>query len=384
MTNFTGERVMEIKQTRNQGSVLLIVEDDEALNQQYQLFCQLAIGTLDEPGVQATYQVESVFSYEDAVRRLNEGGVTLLSVDLALQSAEIGLREKDRREGNEPGGMRLLKHIQTLPKHPLVMVVSGETLLSYARDALQRYGVLAYFQKGQPGFEEDYLHTVQAALALIEANAQVELLESFQAMPEVIETAMQYWQKASQHAVQANLGEWSLPGNLEVRLAAIKTRLFAGSNIPGEEWTKGYLRKRIFRTEQWVLVQAYLENFESFATGQASQVDPLMCYVAGMIQDVGQKITGQLPFVGAWGHENLVGPCILALFPSNCASQMGELGRALLDEFRASSGKFVHGYQISPDHGPLPELALRIWPGVDQPFMDWPEFVDKISAPGAV
>lgn len=363
---------------------LLIVEDDPALNQQYHLFCQLAIGTQVEPGLQAAWQVKTAFTYEEALACLNAGPVDFVSVDLALQAKEIGLGDKDRTVGNEPGGMRLLKHIQKLGIHPLVVVVSGETLLSYARDALQRYGVLAYFQKGQPNFEEDYLHTVQAALSFLQAQALIGQLEAYQAAPEIIQRAALHWDMAKEHSNLANLGEWSFPDNLETRISALKSRLYPGSNLPGDEWTREYLRRRILRSDQWMLVQVYLRNFDTFAAGQASQVAPLLSYVSGLIQQQGEKLGCPPVFTGAWRHEDLLGPCLLALFPACEAARAAQIEHAVQAEFTGSAGKFVHGWQLNPeirDPALLPHLALRSWRGADQPFSDWPEFVDKLSMP---
>lgn len=364
---------------------LLIVEDDPALNQQYQLFCQLAIIAQLETGAETPWQVQTAASYDEAIACLDVGMVDILSIDLALQAKEVGLNDKDRQAGNEPGGMRLLKHMRGQGIHPLVMVVSGETLLSYARDALQRYGVLAYFQKGQPGFEDDYQHTIQAALAYLQGRELVERLESYHAAPEAIQRAARYWEKALEQSALANLGEWSFPENLETRLATVKTRLFPGSSIPGEEWTREYLRRRVLRGDAWVLVQAYLQNFETFAAGQASQVTPLLSYVAGLFDDQGEKMGCPAEFTGAWRHEDLLGPCILALFPPCEAEQVREIEQAVMEEFRANAGKFVHGWQLNPeirDPALLPSLAVRGWRGADQPFSDWPEFVDKVSMPG--
>jgi hypothetical protein len=269
--------------------------------------------------------------------------------------------------------------------HPLVVVVSGETLLSYARDALQRYGVFAYFQKGQSGFEEDYLHTVQAALSYLQAQSLIGKLETYQADPDAIQAAARHWENARDHSGQANLGEWSFPDNLDTRIGAIKTRLYPGSNIPGEEWTRDYLRKRILRSDQWVLLQAYLLNFDTFAAGQASQVAPLLTYVAGLIQQQAEKFGHPAAFTGAWRHDDLLGPCILALLPPCDGALLEKIELAVLAEFSDSAGKFVHGWQLAPelrDPALLPRLAVRSWHGKDQPFSDWPEFVDKLSMPG--
>ncbi len=363
---------------------LLIVEDDPALNQQYQLFCHLAIIAQVEAGENTPWEVQTASTYEQAAACLSTGTVDILSIDLALQDAEAGLNDKDRQAGNEPGGMRLLKHMREMGIHPLVVIVSGETLLSYARDALQRYGVLAYFQKGQPGFEEDYQNTMQAALVYLKAQSLILELENFQAPPEAIQTAARGWEMAVDLSALANLGEWSFPDNLETRLNALKSTLYPGSYIPGVEWTREYLRRRVLRSEQWVLVQAFVENFEVFAAGQASQVTPLLSYVASLVDSQSQKAGFPAEFIGAWRHEDLLGPCILALYPPGGDDTLQEIEQAVLAEFDANSGKFVHGWQLDPemrDPALLPHLAVRAWQGADQPFSDWPEFVDKLGMP---
>ncbi len=369
----------------NEKRTILIVEDDKDLNEQYRMFCQLALASLPELSIVNTYEIRPAYSFEEAIDMLRTDTVDFISVDLALDRREGGLKDKDRIAGNEPGGMRLLKQIHQQARQPIVVVVSGETLLSYARDALQNYDALAYFQKGQPGFEEDYLYTVQSALTFMEGERLLDRVEASLADPGAFDRAENFWRITKELAAHANLSERHFPENLDARISGIRARYYPGTPIPGETWTKDYLRKNIFRTNRWVLFQASIGNFETFAAGQASQVAPLLTFLADLIDQIGKKAGCQNTFAGAWRHENLLGPCILALLPADCLEQgamsLAEIQQNIQSEFAASAGKFVHGWAISHDHGPLPELVLRVWNGADEPFCDFPELVDKLSVP---
>src|SRR5687767_11281481 len=94
---------------------LLIVEDDKDLVEQYQLFCQLAIASIDSTNFEGI-NIKSASNIEQAKKIVDHEQVDFMSVDLALQVDEINLSDKDRNMGLEPGGMQLLKYLQTKTK----------------------------------------------------------------------------------------------------------------------------------------------------------------------------------------------------------------------------------------------------------------------------
>lgn len=363
---------------------LLIVEDDRDLNFIYTSLCQLALSSLSEAGLQVDPTIIQAYNYEEASRILGKESVDFLSIDLALQEKEKGLKEEDRLLGQDPGGMLLLKDLQTVQKRPVVVVVSGETLLSYAKDALQKYGVLAYYQKSQPNHEEEYQHVVQAALWYFEAADLLSKLESSEANPDIIDMAENCWKNAKVEATKAGIGEGSFPYDFGLRIASVHDRLDVTAKVPGDQWTEQVLRKRIMSHNDWILAQIQIKNFASFATTHSSQVGPLLFYVANQLKETAVRVGCQDTFVGIWRREHVIGPCILVIFNQKCHEHVEPVISQVVSQFRERAHSFLHIYDTSKElkkQSLSPDLATRIWSGVNQPFGDWHQMVDQLGTP---
>lgn len=360
---------------------LLIVEDDPDLSNQYRMLWKLALAQIPEISSETKYQVRQAHSYAQALQMLGEGNVAFMSVDLALREQERNLVDTDRAAGREAGGMLLLREAQKLAHPPITVIVSGETLLSYARDSLQKYGALAYFQKDQLDFQEVFTHTLRATLWYLEAEEWIERLEKFQAGPEAIDIAAMCWERAISEAAGASVGERNFPANIAARLGPVRDRLLPNSRVPGVQWTEAILRRRVLNSEDWILMQMWIRNYPEFASAQASQVHPLVVYLAGVTEQVCREYACGGLFLGAWHSDTLIGPCLVALLVQDCTEVAVSIAESVTEEFQRSAGNFVHGFQLTGGHGPLPQLGLKLWYGTNYPFADWPDLVDRLSKP---
>ncbi len=360
---------------------LLIVEDDPDLSNQYRMLWKLALAQVPEISSETKYQVRQVHSYTQALEVLAEGRVAFMSVDLALKEQERGLGDADRAAGREAGGMLLLRESQKLANPPMTVIVSGETLLSYARDSLQKYGALAYFQKDQPDFQDVLTHTMRAAIWYLEAVEWVDRLERFQAGPEAIDIATMCWDRAMAEAAGAYISERNFPSNIVTRLGPVRDRLLPNSRVPGVQWTEAILRRRVLNSEDWIMMQMWIRNYAEFANEQASQVHPLIVHLAGLTEQACKEYGCSGLFLGSWHSDTLIGPCLVALLVQDCTEVAVSIAEHVTEAYQSSAGNFVHGYQLGQGHGPLPQLGLKLWYGTNRPFADWPDLMDRLSRP---
>jgi hypothetical protein len=359
---------------------ILIVEDDKDLSFQYQLFCQLAINSLNETDVE-DINVKSAFNIEQAKKVIDQEHVIFISVDLALQADEINLNDNDRRLGLEPGGMQLLKHLQSQPKQPLSIVVSGETLLSYAKDALQKYRVFAYYQKSDPNLLEEYQHAVKAALFYNMAERIIADIETFSANYNLLEFAKSRWEYAIREAVGANASERSFPIDLTSRIKELMGELAPDAKIPGPKWTERVLRKLLAEND-WFLIQARIYNFSSFVESQQSQIGPLLFFTSNLLIERLNKSGFSIDYIGLWRNE-VGGPCIIIIIKSYLIMNLQNAFREIDMEFREFADKFTHNQKVMVSgpvvQGVVPELQLRSW--TRQEFSDWHELLDLLGNP---
>lgn len=359
---------------------ILIVEDDKDLSLQYQLFCRLAIASPDNSHVE-DINIQSASNIEEAKRIIDQEHVVFMSVDLALRADEINLNDRDRTIGLEPGGMQLLKHLQSRPQRPISIVVSGETLLSYAKDALQKYGVFAYYQKSDSKLLEEYQHAVKAALFYVDADRLISDIDALHASFDLLESANSYWEKAVQEAVGANASERSFPVDLGPRIKELKAELDSDAKIPNAKWTERVLR-RLMTEDNWTLIQAQIHNFSSFVESQQSQIGPLLFFISRILSESLNRSRLPIDYIGLWRSE-VGGPCIIVITK---LPQVNNLQKTLRDvdaEFREFADKFTHNQNlmvVGPIHQSVaPELRLRSW--TNQVFSDWQELVDILGNP---
>ncbi|UCG62799.1 MAG: sigma-54-dependent Fis family transcriptional regulator [Candidatus Zixiibacteriota bacterium] len=104
------------------------------------------------------YPTDSAGSFDEAVRKLRAGEISLVLLDLNLP---------DR------SGIEFLKLLKEEPSPPLVLVISGQSEISTALEAVKS-GALDYLEKPVP--PEKLLASVRTALMLRDANRQRSLL----------------------------------------------------------------------------------------------------------------------------------------------------------------------------------------------------------------
>jgi DNA-binding NarL/FixJ family response regulator len=282
---------------------ILIVEDDEKLSDNYKIFCQMAISGLQRDGLNIEIEVVQAFTIEDAIKNFDSYLIDFMSLDLALKKNEGHLRDSDRKQGREAGGMAFLKSLREKNNRTNVIIVSGETLMSYSIDALQKYGVLGFYQKAELD-AKDYINAVQAALWYQSALEVISNLENFETDPDDIKRAEKYWENALEAATAANINPNSF-ANPEARIVSIRSKLDKETGIPSNEWVEKVLIRNILHHSEWSLFQVEITNLSAFENAHASQVAPLSFYIASQLKEISPKFNFEDVFIGKYhfGHR---------------------------------------------------------------------------------
>jgi hypothetical protein len=365
--------------TRHQ--TLLIVEDDEAVSQLYYRISQMALQELsDETDVPFTTQIDilQAYSYDEALVILdNHPDLAFVSIDLALNSNERDLNDSDREMGKEAGGMQLLKRLRETTRGTIAVVVSGETLLSYATDALQRYEVMAYFQKARLDMNE-YKATVKAALLYTQAMDLFEQLETYQAMPVDMDRAMLRWEQAVAAANQADLGEKNFPEDLGLRITSLRNRLIdMNTRLPFSQWTHYVLKQRVVGRHGWMLLQIRMTNLPAFYAVHASQVDPLLFFVGDLVQKAADTFGYPDAFVGLLGQRNTTLPYFVLIADESDTLRPQKLRDWLQQEFEAHAAHFT---SLMTEPFVVPSIDILVWQSEDNSFTDLHELLDTLGA----
>lgn len=369
-----------IKQT------ILIVEDDKDLMEQYKIYCQLAITSLIDIN-RNNIEVKSANNVEQAVKIIEQENIVFISVDLALLSSEKNLSDADRYAGLEPGGMQILKFLHDKQYHPISIVVSGETLVSYPKDALQKYGVFGYYQKSDIRLFEEYQHALRAALFYAKAKGLISDIKSYKIGIHNLDIAKDEWGKAVQEAVEANASEKSFPVNLEVEINLLYKEIDSGSKIPSHEWTENVLRHLIMKkeNEDWTLIQFMIGNFSLYIKAQQSQLNSLLSFISKSLERSLVNSNCRIIYSGIWRGE-LVGPSITAVVEPCKTPQLNEIIKSIDMEFRSVAPQLFTHNQGLMVAGPLlqnsvPDLKIRSWSSSE--FSDFHELVDILGNPSS-
>lgn len=368
--------------TRQQ--TLLIVEDDTAFSQVYQRMCRLALQELsNDPDTPFIAQVDilQAYSYDEALTVLdNHTNLAFVSVDMALNKHDRDLNDSDRTMGKEAGGMQFLKRLHETAKGTIAVVVSGETLLSYATDSLQRYEVMAYFEKAKLDLDI-YKTTVKAALLYTQAMHLFEQLERYQALPADIEQAMLHWEQAVAAAHQAGLSEKSFPEDLGLRITSLHNRLIDwNTRLPFSQWTHHALKQRVVGRRGWMLVQIRVANLPAFYAAHASQVDPLLFFVGDLAQK-GARVFGYTDaFVGLLGQRSTASPAFVLMADESDPARPQQLCEWLQREFEAHAAHFT---SLMTEPYIVPGIDILVWQSEDRWFTDLHELLDALGAPQA-
>ncbi|HXV43001.1 MAG TPA: response regulator, partial [Anaerolineae bacterium] len=211
---------------------LLVVEDDQTLNTIYKYYCEEALKELPFAGV-----IKQAFSYDQAKDILDTQAIDLISVDIALSKEEEDKTDQERSL-SEASGIALLRELQAREKHPLFIVVSGETLQSYVIDAYRTYGALAFYQKARLN-DEEYKHAIKAGLFFLAATEAM-------AQPETemdLEAAQASWQQALAAAQVADIRAHDFPEDLGKSIALMYSKQTDPvTGLPNSHWTEAKFR----------------------------------------------------------------------------------------------------------------------------------------------
>ncbi len=173
---------------------LLVVEDDKMLNLMLTMSCREVLQQL--PHIEGT--IKQAFSYDEAKQIIDTLSIDFISVDIALTPEEENKTDIDRSK-KDAGGIRVLKKLRLMGQVPPAVIVSGESLPSYRKDAYHKYGVLKFFQKDK--FDKSqYENAVKSALYYLDAVQSTEL-----------ESAKNSWHKALHAARIAGISKESFP-----------------------------------------------------------------------------------------------------------------------------------------------------------------------------
>lgn len=345
---------------------LLVVEDDQVLNKLYKIHCEEVLKEL--PHIEG--KVEQAFDYDQAREILNAQPVDFISVDIALSQEEEGITDQQRVQ-REVGGMALLKELEEAQRQPLTVIVSGETLLSYAIDAYRKYGILVFYQKDRFNVEE-YKHAIKAALWYLDA---AELSEK----PE-IEAALASWKRALAAAEIAGIKEHQFPEDIGHKIEARWTHAVTG--LPTSRWTEEKLTDRVVERHDWGLIRLSIDGFRKFTTVFASQEQAILSFTANLLKRAGDRFQNQGFFVGHLGHlEQIPEPSFVIILDTQQMEQAAALSDWLKSEFEKKEGLFSPAFE---DKASRQKLALNvdtsILTGSDYFFEDLHRLLDTLGS----
>lgn len=150
---------------------LLVVEDEPFLAESFAEYCQEAVEELSQAGSTVAAEVLSAMNLREAERYLEQSDVIdFVSVDLALDPQERGLRDADRRSGREVGGMQLLAklHASAQPHSSIgcIMVSGSPKTANEVLDMRDEYGLDYYLPKDRVD-EPTLKKSIERALARV-------------------------------------------------------------------------------------------------------------------------------------------------------------------------------------------------------------------------
>lgn len=357
---------------------LLVVEDEVVLNEMYMIYCQMALQELSDEGLPIEGTVEQALDYSSAKEILTNQTVDFVSIDMALGKQEEGLTE-DRRKEREPGGMKLLREMQEVERQPISVVLTGETLQSLATDALQEYGVLAFYEKDRFDAEK-YKHVVKAALWYLDAA-------DFIAEPKTeldIATAEQRWKRALEAAEIAGIRERSFPEAIGDKIESTRHKLtHSVTGLPVGRWTKEKLRDKVAGRTDWALIRVTIKGFSDFVSTFASQEEPILTSAAGLLKKARDEFKDQELFIGHFSHREYTAEPSFVLIPGEasvrCAADMAQW---LESEFEKKAGLFAPRLPEESVSQQKPAIAVeaKVLTSVEYAFSDLPHLLDTLGS----
>lgn len=354
---------------------ILIVEDDRELSEQYTMYCNLAVSNLKNTGLELDIDIVQSFTIADAMAMCDTYHVDFMSLDLALKEDESKLSDSDRKQGREAGGMTLLKSLRDNNDKTNIIIVSGESLMSYSIDALQKYGVLGFYQKGEMDIQQ-YIGAVQAALWYQSALEMLSRLERFESTPEHVEKVENFWKKALETATTAKINSNGF-ASLEARLVSIRSKLDKDTGLPANEWVEKALIKKVLRHTDWSLLQVEVTNLSAFESAHASQVAPLSYYLSSQLREISSKFgLVEDVFLGKYrfGHREV----FVVIFNPNIKEKGPQIINWLQSDFIKDAPNFTPALSDKPEKV-IPRLGVKIWYSGKCEYTDVHQILDALG-----
>jgi ActR/RegA family two-component response regulator len=349
-----------------QERTLLIVEDDKVYNAWYSQYCRDVLDELSH--VKGT--IKQAFSYSQAKNILDTESVDFISVDIALAKEEED-KTDEQREYSEAGGMLLLKNIQATNTPPLAIVVSGETLLSYAIDAYQGFGILAFYQKDRFDIDQ-YKQAIKAALYYLDAAEYAEKTE--------IGAVLESWGKALAAAKAANIKEKYFPEDIGEKVKVRWTHPVTG--LPNGHWTEEKLRNRVVGQQDWgVLLKITIHGFSKFVARFASQEEAILTLVVGSLKQVYQKLSNHDCFIGHLGYYDYSSEPSFIIIPDDDTDKINEAINQFKSNLEEKTGLFLPAIGATANQQELMlSVETRILRSSEYSFEDLHRVLDTLGS----
>lgn len=345
---------------------ILVVEDEEFYNTVYKMYCEEVLREL--PHIEG--RIEQAYDYEQAKHILDTQPVDFISVDIALSQDEQGLTDQ-KRDKADAGGMTLLKELQNYENRPIPVVVTGQTLQSYAVEAYREYGTLAFYQKTRFD-DKEYKNAIKAALYYLDATEAL-------AQPQTeldIDAAADSWQKALESAQIAGIKEQHFPEALGYKIEAMRPHSITG--LPTGAWTAEKLKNSIVgREDNWALIRVRIKGLNKFVANFTSQEEPIFVFVAKLLRQTREKFADREIFIGHLGHREHISEPNFVIIPGQTSQKrVGKIAAWLEERFAQTDIRlFIPDLEVERSELDIKQLtlALETWVLPDDEYNFFPD-----------
>ncbi len=356
---------------------ILIVEDDRLLSESYKATCRLAVYELANEALPVEAQIIQAYTLQEAFAIIKATPrLDFASVDLVLNPTESGLRQEQRMVGREASGMQILHQLKVRQPEPVAVVISGETLLSYATDALQRYGVLHFFEKARFDLDQ-YKAVVKAVLWYLQAVAILDQFERADLSLGGLDEAARCWMAAQAAATTAGIDAHRFPMDLELRLKAARAQFTDQITGLTSGWlAQSYLKQRIL-LDHWSVFGVYITNFAAFRATYPSQVDPLLFFLAGTVREA--LAAYPETFACLLGTGVGLTPTLIVALNVERPAELGGL-KTQIEAAVAHSGPMFTSSLNKDQAVPTPTVQVTYWHSKEHQFSDLNDLLDALGS----
>lgn len=358
--------------------IILIVEDDRRLSNDYKTLCKEAIDQLnDKDGLAINSTIMQAYSYKEA-----RDVITNTSLQIEFASIDLALTKNEHNMSGikpQPGGMRVLRDLNELDNPPASVVLTGEGRLDYARRALQNYGVLSFFQKDLLDISE-YISAIKSAM-WYQYLCQITDTLSKNVSPTSLEIAEDALKKAQVLAQKAGQENWSILADQKTKIKLAHSKLIHGyTDLPLGDLTEHELRKRVVGHKDIVVVRVRINNLRNFLRQYSSQEEAVFTYLRDLIKKTKDFCTSNF-FVGHLGTYDSDFVDLVIVLNKDNESALNCI-KGILNEFNETAINFFPFEKIEqgiPEHERINLEAKNLW--VDaEPVYDLHELLDKLRA----